>query len=94
MSSLLDAAGLRWVAKLAGYNFSLEYQKGKDNTVADFLSRVEDCLPEVEVESYLAKIPSQGTKAMLDDAKSKGRLKLKSPPMLNTQKFWEQSRPS
>ena len=32
----LDAAGQCWVAQLASYNFSLEYQKGKDNTVADF----------------------------------------------------------
>ena len=32
----LDAAGQRWVAHLASYNFALEYQKGKDNTVADF----------------------------------------------------------
>ena len=35
-SANLDAAGQRWVAHLASYNFSLEYQKGKDNTVADF----------------------------------------------------------
>ena len=35
-STNLDAAGQRWVARLASYNFSLEYQKGKDNTVADF----------------------------------------------------------
>ena len=39
-SANLDAAGQRWVARLASYNFSLEYQKGKDNTVADFLSRM------------------------------------------------------
>ena len=32
----LDAAGQRWVVHLASYNFALEYQKGKDNTVADF----------------------------------------------------------
>ena len=31
----LDAAGQLWVAHLTSYNFSLEYQKGKDNTVAD-----------------------------------------------------------
>ena len=64
----LDAAGQHWVAKLADYNFSPEYQKGKYNTVADFLSRVEDRLPEAEVETYLAKIPCQGTKAALDNA--------------------------
>ena len=28
-STSLDAAGQRWVGKLADYNFSLEYQKGK-----------------------------------------------------------------
>ena len=56
------------MANLADYNFSLEYQKWKDNTVADFLSRIEDRLPEAKVESYLPKIPSQGTKAVLDNA--------------------------
>ena len=34
-SAHLNATGHRWVACLANYNFSLEYQKGKDNTVAD-----------------------------------------------------------
>ena len=67
-SASLDAAGQCWVAKLADYNFSLEYQKGKDNTVADFLSRVEDRLPEAEVREYLDTIPCQGTKAVLDNA--------------------------
>ena len=52
-SAHLDAAGHRWVASLANYNFSLEYQKGKDNTVADFLSRMENHLPEEEVEEVL-----------------------------------------
>ena len=46
-SANLDAAGQRWVARLASYNFSLEYQKGKDNTVADFLSRMNECLPDM-----------------------------------------------
>ena len=67
-SASLDAAGQRWVAKLSDYNFSLEYQKGKDNTVADFLSRVEDRLPEAEVQSCLTTIPCLGTKAVLDNA--------------------------
>ena len=52
-STNLDAAGQRWVARLASYNFSLEYQKGKDNTVADFLSRMNERLPEEEVQEYL-----------------------------------------
>ena len=32
-SANLDAAGQRWVARLTSHNFSLEYQKGKDNTL-------------------------------------------------------------
>ena len=58
------------MASLANYNFSLEYQKGKDNTVADFLSRMEDHLPETEVEEALlgVEILAPGVKAMLDNA--------------------------
>ena len=69
-SAHLDAAGHRWVASLADYNFSLEYQKGKDNTVADFLSRMENHLPEEEVEEVLCRVEilAPGVKAMLDNA--------------------------
>ena len=67
-SANLDAAGQRWVACLASYNFSLEYQKGKDNTVADFLSRMNERLPEEEVQEYLNQIPYPGVKAVLDNA--------------------------
>ena len=69
-SAHLNATGHRWVASLANYNFSLEYQKGKVNTVADFLSCMEDCLPEEEVEEVLrrVKIPAPRVKAMLDNA--------------------------
>ena len=64
----LDAAGQGWVAHLASYSFTLEYQKGKDNTVADFLSRMDDHLMEGEVQDYLNKIPYPGVKAVLDNA--------------------------
>ena len=67
-SANLDATGQRWVAQLASYNFALEYQKGKDNTVADFLSRLDDRLPPGEVQDYLNKIPYPGVKAVLDNA--------------------------
>ena len=67
-SANLDAAGQLWVARLASYNFSLEYQKGKDNTVADFLSWMNEHLPEEEVQEYLNKIPYPGVKAVLDNA--------------------------
>ena len=67
-SANLDAAGQRWVAHLTSYNFSLEYQKGKDNTVADFLSQMNERLPEEEVQEYLNKIPYPGVKAVLNNA--------------------------
>ena len=58
----LDAAGQRWVACLASYNFSLEYQKVKNNTFADFLSRMNECLPEKEVQEYLNQILYPGSR--------------------------------
>ena len=58
------------MASLADYTFSLEYQEGKDNTVADFLSHVEEHLPESEVEEVLTKVKilAPGVKAVLDNA--------------------------
>ena len=67
-SANLDASGQRWVAHLASYNFSLEYQKGKDNTVAGFLSQMNERFPEEEVQEYLNKIPYPGVKVVLDNA--------------------------
>ena len=67
-STNLDAVGQRWVACLASYNVSLEYQKGKDNTVANFLSQMNKRLPEEEVQEYLNKIPYPGVKAVCDNA--------------------------
>ena len=67
-SANLDAAGQRWVAHLTSYNFSLEYQKGKDNTVADVLSQMNERLPEEEVQEYLNQIPYPGFKAVLNNA--------------------------
>ena len=67
-SANLDAAGQRWVAHLASYNFSLEYQKGKDNMVADFLSRMNEHLLEEDVQEYLNQIPYPRVKEVLDNA--------------------------
>ena len=67
-STNLDAAGQQWVARLASYNFSLEYQKGKDNMVANFLSQMSKHLPEEEVQEYLNKIPYPGVKVVPDNA--------------------------
>ena len=67
-SANLDATGQCWVAHLTSYNFSLEYQKGKDYTVANFLSWMNERLPEEEVQEYLNKILYPGVKAVLDNA--------------------------
>ena len=67
-SANLDATGQHWVAWLTSDYFSLQYQKGKDNTVADFLSCMNECLPEEEVQEYLDKIPYPGVKAVLNNA--------------------------
>ena len=39
-SAKLDAIGQCWVASLGPYNFSLHYNPGHQNTVADSLSRI------------------------------------------------------
>ena len=54
----MDATKQRWINELAKYDFSLEYQKGKNNTVADALSRVsEECLSDEEAEKVLEAVP-------------------------------------
>ena len=54
----MDAMKQRWINELVKYNFSLEYQKGKNNTVADVLSRIsEECLSDEEAEKVLETVP-------------------------------------
>ena len=53
----MDAAKQRWINKLAKYDFSLEYQKGKNNTVAEALSRIsKECLSYEEAEKVLQTV--------------------------------------
>ena len=44
----LDAAGQRWVAALANYNFSIKYRCGKANVDADSLSRIPWQMEEIQ----------------------------------------------
>ena len=54
----MDAMKQRWINELAKYNFSLEYQKGKNNTVADALSRInEKHISNEEAEKVLEAVP-------------------------------------
>ena len=49
----LDATGHCWVNALAKYDFSLEYQKGRDNAMANTLSHITTCLPAEAVQAVL-----------------------------------------
>ena len=54
----MDAMKQRWKNELVKYDFSLKYQKGKNNTVADALSRIsEECLSDEEAERVLKGVP-------------------------------------
>ena len=54
----MDAMKQRCINKLAKYDFSLEYQKGKNNTVADALSRIkEERLTNEEADKFLKFVP-------------------------------------
>ena len=54
----IDTTKQRWINKLVKYDFSLEYQKGKNNTVADALSRIKEAhLSDEEVERVLKAVP-------------------------------------
>ena len=53
----MDATKQRWINELAKYDFSLEYQKCKNNTVADALGRISDKhLTDVEAKKVLKTI--------------------------------------
>ena len=48
----------RWINELTKHDFSLEYKKGKDNTVAYALSRIsEECLSDEEAKKVLEAVP-------------------------------------
>ena len=54
----MDAMKQRWINELVKYDFSLKYQKGKNNTVADTLSRIsKECLSDKEAEKVLEAVP-------------------------------------
>ena len=57
-SPKIDATKQRWINELAKYGFSLEYQKGKNNTVVDALSRIKEThLSDEEANKVLEVIP-------------------------------------
>ena len=52
----LDATWHGWVESLAGFTFSIKYQKGRDNTVTDALSYVASKLNAEAVKSILDRV--------------------------------------
>ena len=54
----MDATKQRWINELVKYDFSIEYQQGKNNTVADALSRIsEEWLYNEEADKLLKTVP-------------------------------------
>ena len=72
-SAKLNATGLRWVARLADYNFSIKYRAGKKHIDADYLSRHPVAEFEKHASSYDQLLPTQNVQIVLSDvAKNKG----------------------
>ena len=54
----VGATKQRWINELAKYDFSLKYQKGKNNTVADALSRIsKEYVSDDEAKKVLKAVP-------------------------------------
>ena len=71
----LDACGQRWVAKLANYNFTIQYRSGQSNVEADALRRISwpkvlDGTDTVDVENMDTHIVN----AIITGAQSKSSL--------------------
>ena len=54
----MDAMKQRWLNELAKYDFSLKYQKGKNNTLADASSRIgKEHLSDEEAKRVIEGVP-------------------------------------
>ena len=69
----MDAMKQRWINELAKYDFSLMYQKGKNNTVADALCGIsEERLSDKEADKVLeAVLITPGDNTVLEVFKEK-----------------------
>ena len=50
-----NACGHQWVASLTNFNFTIEYQHGRNNAAADAVSRTNELLNTHEVKAILDK---------------------------------------
>ena len=93
----LDACGRRWVAKLANYNFTIQYRSGQSNVEADALSRISwpkvlDGTDTVDVENMDTHIVN----AIIAGARSKSSLIesiSSSPEIIPSELITESSEP-
>ena len=80
----MDATKQRWINELAKYNISLEYLKGKNNTMADALSRInEEQLSDKEADKLLKTvllIPGDDTVVGIFEEEESDRKPEKSVP--------------
>ena len=54
----MDGTKQRWINELVKYDFSLKYQKGKNNTVADALNKIsKEWLSDEEAKKVLEAVP-------------------------------------
>ena len=71
----LDACGQRWFAKLANYNFTIQYRSGQSNVEADALSRIS--WPKVSDGTDTVNVENMDThvvNAIIAGARSKSSL--------------------
>ena len=62
----------RWITKLLGYVFIMEYKQGRDNVVADALSRRHS--EEIGTSSSASKSPTSAVLASVVSSASEGTL--------------------
>ena len=82
----MDAMKQRWINELTKYDFSLKYQEGKNNTVADALSRIsEEWISDEEAVKVLETvpvIPRDDTIFKVFEEKEEDQWPERLPPML------------
>lgn len=89
ITSLLGGKNLnqrlyRWKLYMSQYDFEIIYKKGTTNVVADFLSRIENTIPETQQEiddAPVMKIQKAQTRAQTEKLKDMPTIQMNQPPI-------------